>query len=219
MNVFARDFASVTPPGPTEGGTHHDAQGHMIQVHGTRSVYISLGREGNCQGAEYRVTNVRTPIVSMGELVKQGYRFEAGPTGCKISKRDRGVTVEVVRDVKACTTGEGARNADARLVAAVVIELHVELSSSSSPTTPSLWTARALRGSSAEHLDSSSPVEDTRTRLRELRAPVWGTKNTDVTSRAGERKVLNVDTCKTKLCWTDDDVTWRVRLTQPYRRP
>ena len=42
--------------------------------------------------------------------------------------------------------------------------------------TRSFQTARAPRGSSAEYLDSSSPVEDMRKRLRELRAPVWGTK-------------------------------------------
>ena len=57
-------------------------------------------------------------------------------------------------------TAEGARNADARLVAPVVDGLPEELPSSSGLTTPSFQIARAPRGSSAEYLDSSSPVED-----------------------------------------------------------
>ena len=44
-----------------------------------------------------------------------------------------------------------------------------ELPSSSSPTTPSFETARAPRVSSAENLDSSSPVDDMRKQLRGAR--------------------------------------------------
>ena len=50
-------------------------------------------------------------------------------------------------------------------------------------------TARAPRESSAEYLDSSSPVEDMRKRLRELRAPVWGTK-TQIWRRLLEREAI-----------------------------
>ena len=90
---------------------------------------------------------MRTPILRMGELVKQGYRFEAGPTGCEMSTGDRSVTLAFVNnslwvDAKAYTTIEGARNADARLVAPVVDGLLEELPSSSGPTTPSFETAR-----------------------------------------------------------------------------
>ena len=66
-------------------------------------------------------------------------------------------------DAKAYTTTEGARNADARLVAPIVDGIPEELPSSSGLTTPSFETARA-------------PVDDMRKRLRELRAPVCGTK-------------------------------------------
>ena len=141
---------------------------------------MRLGPEGQSVGAEFRVTNMRTPILSMGRLVKQGYRFEAGLTGCKMSKGDRSATLDVVKnslwvDAKAHTTFAGVRNADARLVAPVVDGSPEELPSSSGPTTPSFETAHAPRGSSAEHLDSSSPANDMRKRLRELRAPVSGT--------------------------------------------
>ena len=67
---------------------------------------------------------------------------------------------------------DGARNADARLVAPLLDGLSKELLSRSSPTTPSFETARAPRGSSAGYLDSSSPVEDMRKRLRDLRTLV-----------------------------------------------
>ena len=79
-------------------------------------------------------------------------------------------------DTNAYKSIEGARNAEARLVAPVVSELPVESSSSSGPTHQASQTARAhLVG---HHLSTwtvgSSPVEDKRTRLGELRAPVWG---------------------------------------------
>ena len=98
-----------------------------------------------------------------------------------MSKGDRKGTLDLVNfslwvDVRAHTTIVGARNTDARLVAPIVSKLLVEPSSSSSTTTPTLQTARAHRGSPAEHLDSSSPVENMRTRLPALRGPAWGTQ-------------------------------------------
>ena len=50
-------------------------------------------------------------------------------------------------------------------------------------------TASAPGESSSEYFDSSSPVEDMRKRLRELRAPVWGTK-TQIWRRLLEREVI-----------------------------
>ena len=44
-----------------------------------RTVYMRLGLEGQSVRSAFIVTNVITPILSMGKLVKQGYRFEAGP--------------------------------------------------------------------------------------------------------------------------------------------
>ena len=95
------------------------------------------------------------------------------------------MTLDVVKnslwvDAEAYTTIERARIADARFVALVVVGLPEELPSSSGPTTPSFETAGAPRGSSAGYLNSSSPVDAMRKRLRELRAQVWGTKSTDV---------------------------------------
>ena len=135
---------------------------------------------------------MKSPILGMGTLVKQGYQFEAGATRCEMSKGDRSVTLDVVKnsfwvDVRACRTAGGARNTDARLVAPVVSELLVEPSSRSGPTTQCFQTARAPRGSSVEYMDRSSQVEDMRTRLRELRAPVWDIK-TQLWRRVLERE-------------------------------
>ena len=47
-------------------------------------MYVRLGPEG--VGAEFKVTSVNSPILSMEKLTKQGHRFEAGPTGCNMSK-------------------------------------------------------------------------------------------------------------------------------------
>ena len=99
-----------------------DAQGHVIEARGTRTVYVRLGLEGQSVGEESRVTNVKSPILSIEKLVKQGYKFEAGPIGCKRSSGNRSVTLDVVKNslVDAYTTSEGALNADARFVAPVV---------------------------------------------------------------------------------------------------
>ena len=120
---------------------------------------------------------MKSPILSIGKLVKQGYKFEAGPTVCKMSTGNRSVTLDIVKisvwvDAEAYTTADGALNADSRCVAPEVDGLPEEPSSSSGPITQSFQTARAPRESSAEYLDSSSPVEDMRKRLRELRPPV-----------------------------------------------
>ena len=144
-HVCPKSFASAPPLGLVKGGTLYDAQGHMIEAHGTRTVHMRLGPEGH----------------------KNSHWLDA----------------------TAYTMAEGARNADARLVAPVVDGLSEELLSRSSPTTPSFETARAPRGSSAKYLDSSSPVEDMRKRLRELRTPVWGTK-TQMWRRVLEREVI-----------------------------
>ena len=37
---------------------------HIIEAHGTRAVYMRLGPEGRSVGAEFRVTNVKSPIPS-----------------------------------------------------------------------------------------------------------------------------------------------------------
>ena len=88
-HVCPTSFASATPLGPAKGGMLYDAQGHEIEAHGTRTVYMRLGPEGQSVGAQFRVMNVRTPILSMGKLVKPGCRFEPRPIGCKMSKDDR----------------------------------------------------------------------------------------------------------------------------------
>ena len=97
-HVCLTSFTTATLLGRAKGGTLYDAQGHKIEACGTRTVYTRLGPEGQSVGEEFRVANVRTPIHSMEKLVKQGNRFEARPTGCKISKGDRSVTLDVVKN-------------------------------------------------------------------------------------------------------------------------
>ena len=56
---------------------------------------MRLGPEGQSAGAEFRVTNMESPMLSVGKLVKQGYQLEAGPTRCRWLTGDRSVTLEV----------------------------------------------------------------------------------------------------------------------------
>ena len=133
-HAWPTNCASATVLGPAKGGMLYDAQGHTVIAHGTRTVCMRLGPTGQSGCEEFRVTNVRTPILSMGKLVDRVHWFEAGPLGCQMSKGDRSVTLDVVEnslwvDAKACATIEGARNVDARLVAPVVDGPPEELSS------------------------------------------------------------------------------------------
>ena len=68
-HVCPTNFASATPLRLAKGGMLHGAQGHMIEAHGTRTLCTRLGPEGQSVGAELRVTNVRTPILTK-KLIK-----------------------------------------------------------------------------------------------------------------------------------------------------
>ena len=79
----------------------NDAQGQRARGLLCRT----LGPEGQSAGEEFRVTSLNSPILSMKRLVKQGYKFEAGPG--KMSKGDRSATLDVVKiffGAKAYTT-------------------------------------------------------------------------------------------------------------------
>ena len=76
-------------------------------------------------GADFSVANVKSPILSMEKVVKQGDKFEAGSIWCNMSRGNRSVTLDVVKnslwmDAAAYRTAEGALKADARFVAPVV---------------------------------------------------------------------------------------------------
>ena len=61
---------------PTKGSMRYDAQGHVTESSWHENcVHMRLGPEGQSVGAEFRVTSVKSPILSMGKLVKQGYKF------------------------------------------------------------------------------------------------------------------------------------------------
>ena len=75
-HVCPTDFASATHLGQTKCSMLYDAQGHVIEAHGTRTVYMGFGPEGQSVGAEFSVTNVKSPMLSMGKVVKQGDKFE-----------------------------------------------------------------------------------------------------------------------------------------------
>ena len=71
-HVCPKSFGSAPPLGRAKGGPLYDAQGHMIEAHGTSTVCMRLSPEGQTVGAGFRVTNVNTPVLSTGKLVKQG---------------------------------------------------------------------------------------------------------------------------------------------------
>ena len=58
---------------------------------------MRLRLQGQSVGADLSVANVKSPILSMEKVVKQGDKFEAGPTRCKVSRGNRSVTLDVVK--------------------------------------------------------------------------------------------------------------------------
>ena len=62
--VCPTDFASPAPRAD-QSSMLYDAEGHVIEAHDTRTVYVRLGLEGQSVGEEVRVTNVKSPILSI----------------------------------------------------------------------------------------------------------------------------------------------------------
>ena len=164
----------------------YEAQGHVIEAHGTRTVYMRLGPEGRSVGAGFRVTNVKSPILSMESWSKKAK--SSRPTVCKMSRGNRSVALEIVKILSGWTQKLIRRLKELLTPMQDLLRLwwtgyskkHRRVQARSHEA---FQTARAPCESSDEYLDSSSPVEDMRKRLRELRAPVWG----NVASSAGER--------------------------------
>ena len=73
---------------PTNGGTLYDAQGHMIEAHGTRTGYVRPTPKGQSVGVELRVANVTSPILSLGKLLKKVASSTQDLLGCKTVRRD-----------------------------------------------------------------------------------------------------------------------------------
>ena len=76
-HVCPTDFASAPPLEPTNCSMLYEAQGH---------VNMRLGPEGQGVGAEFSVTNLKSPILSMEKLVNQVHKFVVGPTGCNVAR-------------------------------------------------------------------------------------------------------------------------------------
>ena len=66
--VCPTGFASATLLRSTKGGTLYDAQRRMIEAHGTRTVKMRLGPGGQSVGAEFRLTDVTSPFLSLEKL-------------------------------------------------------------------------------------------------------------------------------------------------------
>ena len=156
---------------------------------------MRLGPEFQSVGAEFSVTNVRTPILTVGKLVKHGYRFEAGPTGCKMSNGDRIVTLDVVKNsfwvhAKAYTKIEGAHSHQ-------------------------WWTGYLKSWVISCVLHQLTRCESDCVSYE----PQCGAQKHTCGAVYFRETRLNADTWTKKHCWTDDDVTWKVQLTQPYQGP
>ena len=72
-HICLTDLASATPLGPTKGSMLYDAQGHVIEVHGTRTVYMRLGpgdqgRGCRIQGHRHEITDPQHGEVGQARL-------------------------------------------------------------------------------------------------------------------------------------------------------
>ena len=126
----------------------------------------------------FRVAEVRDNILSPGKLVRKGFNFVLGPRGCTMEKDGRSVPLYLERNslrVEAhvlqratrprCVAG-GTAVADDSM--AVVDDHDLHESSSSEPV---------LEVTTAPVLKSWSRIKELHARLRELGAPIYGTRD------------------------------------------
>ena len=189
-HVCPWDYAGGAVTGPALGGKLFDAQGGEIERGGTRRVYLRLGPEEKLVMVDFKVASVNCPILSLGKLLRQGYHVDAGPSHSSLKKGDEQVTMAVHRnslwvDGIPFSTLDGAMSRDLAMVAPVAAEQPQPAQPEQpqpmeeEPRTES-WrpskTARPARGSPLTYLFHASNVDALRARLRELKAPMYGTK-------------------------------------------
>ena len=132
--------------------------------------------------ATFRVAEVRDNILSLGKLVRKGFNFTLGPRGCSMEKDGRCVPLYLERNslrVEAHVLQRVTRPGYVAAGTAVADEhmegVDVQESQASSSSEPVGEPAAEV--ATAPVLKTWSSIKELHARLRELGAPIYGTKD------------------------------------------
>ena len=163
-----------------------DVQQNELVISGQKTVPMLVGPTGGKHAMEatatFRVAEVRDNILSLGKLVRKGFRFNLGPGGCSMEKDGRKVPLYLERNslrVEAHVLQRASRpgyvaagERDERMDGMDVKESH-----SSSSSGPAVEPSAEARTTPAPVLKTWSSIRELHSRLRDLGAPIHGTKD------------------------------------------
>ena len=142
--------------------------------------------------ATFRVAKVRDNILSLGKLVRKGFSFNLGPGGCSMEKDGRKVPLFLERNslrVEAHVLQRASRpgyvaagtavtdERDERTDGTDVKESHSMSSSGPAVEAPAVEPSAEAGTTPAPVLKTWSSIRELHSRLRELGAPTYGTKD------------------------------------------
>ena len=173
-------FADLIPTDPdTSLLKLKDVQQNDLTISGHKTVPLLMEAT-----ATFRVAEVRDNILSLGKLVRKGFHFTLGPCGCSMERDGKSALLYLERnslhveahvlqrDSKPGYVAAGSAVTDDHIKDVNVKQSHTS-SSAGSAGEPSAEVPTAL----APVLRTWSTIKELNSRLRELGAPIYGTKD------------------------------------------
>ena len=134
--------------------------------------------------ATFRVAEVRDNILSLGKLVRKGFSFTLGRHGCSMEKDGRSIPLYLERNslrVEAHVLQRASRSgyvaAGTAVADEVMDDIHVKDSHTSSSADPAVEPPAEVALTLALVVKTWSSSKELHSRLRELGAPIYGTKD------------------------------------------
>ena len=171
-------FADLIPTGPDRSPLKlKDAQQNVL-------VGPTGGKHAMEATATFRVAEVRDNILSLGKLVRKGFSFILSPGGCSMEKEGRSVPLYLERNslrVEAHVLERASRPGFVAAGTAVADEVmngaDIKESHASSSAHPAVEPSAEVATTPAPVLKTWSSIKELHSRLRELRAPIYGMKD------------------------------------------
>ena len=178
-------FADLIPTSPDRRPLKlKDVQQNDLAISGQKTVPMLVGPTGGKHAMEatatFRVAEVRDNILSLGKLVRKGFSFTLGPCGCSMEKDGIKVPLYLERNslrVEAHVLERASRSGYVAAGTAVTDELMDGVSHVSSSADPAVEASADAGTTPAPELKTWSSIKELHSRLRELGAPIYGTKD------------------------------------------
>ena len=185
-------FAELIPTSRDRGPLKvKDVQQNDLVISGQKKVPMLVGPTGGKHAMEatvtFRVAEVRDNIMSLGKLVRKGFSFNLGPHGCSMEKDGRSIPLYLERNslrVEAHVLERASRSGYVAGGTAVTDErdqrmdvTDIKESHASSSAGPAVEPSAEAGTTPAPVLITWSSIRELHSRLRELGAPIYGTKD------------------------------------------